>query len=444
MIVGNSNSCKKPTDTKPAIPSCYKTLTCDSGNSNTLPDIVGPIQTGDYYRQVLDENDDTHHVDSGLSPVYQQYQKISNLQMTVLEGVNVTVDSQTGIANGEGSSRLPPIFVPNVGDVLIVKLKNDVPYLLKVTAVKALSYASDTSYEVTYMVSSQADDTSTEYQSLLDKVGEVVHFDLSLYGQGVSSLVSEEDQAARANLSKYLTQASEQYYVDFTDEETQHLGLRWQNQLVYDPYLSLFTEFVIDRPAHLRKPIRITGLRNEHRKNILDSILNPQLTETHRICETYCTKSVMSYYTRGSWASRFALFKIGFVIDCQEESGCPSASGVSSCMSYDADSCYCSSGKDTDLTTDYTRLVDDRSVIKDPLFDDGYIFSTDYYQGNVEDMSWLEYLVHHHVTGQTVDTADLDIVWKDTVNWCQHSRYFYLPLLIAVTKAKLAGMTACL
>ena len=467
MGIASRPACDDPyklTEPQAVVPKCYKTITCN--NRTGLPDLSdmpgGAKMTVDYVQQILDRDDSSHHLDQNLSPVHQQYLYIQDLEMDIIDELSNSIDAETNIVTITGSSRISSFVKPNVGDLILAVLQNDVRYYLKVTSVQGVTYSRGTKYIIEYQLADEVITTDAEYLTLLDKIDEIVVYDPGLAASGQNPMLEPEDAQVRADINPYMASISKDWFKAFVDRDTGYLMLTRNGQGVYDPHVTNFVTTLLGTGCAVTdQDVRKIPINKANRKkySLYDIFIDRSLSLTSSVCRQFCQTPHADFKGYRD-ASAIFTTNVGYVVGKNDTSyntpqtnlsnssnlkpACPDRyayegnTASNDCAELDPPCCWCNESDQTDVATNYGRTTehgaDTIPIIKDPLIDNTYVFSQAYYDGDAENMSYLERIMTKYVKNEPVTADDLMVLFDDVKNWCSHSLYYYSPMLLLLGK----------
>ena len=175
---------------KPTIKDAPPTL------PKTIPDVMKPIAIDDkklplsslysyvngapwsvvYYHQVVSEHTDLKHHDINQPEVYQQYTKIMDFELRVINALTHTALDETTAPQLEGSSAVYGMLIPNIGDVFIAPAGFDNEGMYRVTNVERKSIGRDVLYGIDYSYITHITRTDARYLDLESKVINIYYF----------------------------------------------------------------------------------------------------------------------------------------------------------------------------------------------------------------------------------------------------------------------------
>jgi len=191
---------------------------------------TGMKMTCDYYRRIMDKDDLSDVVNEYTPAPYQQYFLVKNYTLFV----------QDDLTGEEGEAIVIDMFVPTIGDHIVVKLSGNRKALLKVESVRLVSVLSAVrSHTITYKIISITD---SDYTDLNNKVIQTYYYDERLARHTKrSALTSEELTKFREKLER-LSNVEHEWLSLFYDMQVKTFVYQDVTAKVYHPSVSLFVE----------------------------------------------------------------------------------------------------------------------------------------------------------------------------------------------------------
>lgn len=395
--------------------------------------------------------------------MYQQYQKISNLELRVTSPLQRSQSQDSAIFDVTGTASVYGSIIPIPGDVFIAKVDNGRQALFLVNTVDKATYMASSNYTMTYKL---LEYTDPSVLGLLDaKVIQNFEFVKSLLAQGQSPLMTSSQYSLYSGLQGLFTNLVSMYFRDFFSVQRQTLMVPDQTWETYDAWLTNAVVDMINVDDNLRLPrVRQPTVKGDEAMNnvtVWDSLL----------------KADPSYMITG-------IQKAGIVWVQQFRNwinlGGISYTGVQAVvypidLRTDVDAGFefidppQLENYVNDGTMRYTSLERALREISLPIFnatcqllggignpgqalplivpvttDTYYVFTAGFYgvQGTLP-ASVLEVQALNAINGRAVDLSILTMLAKSAFSWPNLERYYYIPVLLCLIKiALMSGLPA--
>ena len=385
----------------------YDTLTSNNQQCK-LRDIGGIADTSpwvvDYYGQVLGADDAVHHSDVNLSPVYQQYCKVSGYTLRMSDPLP---DAKAVIVSGG--------VVPNVGDVVISK--NDRPWLfLRVVEVEVGLPRENPNYVVSIEEFGYTDENDVNYLDLETKSS-------CRKVEGANGgLTSAEAIEADRRLMKYYCTVADNYFRTFVDSDTDLLMYKAGDVQLYDHHLAKLCQRTVEsRFWRYKYGYRLVHVHEEKPFNTVFSVLLdvdiPMLLSRVR--------SEVSIIGRKSSRSNVSVANFlhtpaTHIAETEDVIGLDSVVGVElSAVVLDAPKVY----PDIDGSPDIISVLSDAS----------YVLSEGYYANSDTGLSLLEKMVLQYKQERVVEKEHVERLYMGYADWDDIDRFYLTPILLMFT-----------
>lgn len=437
-------------------PDTYKGIAIDTKyipKSSLLQWINGSNWRVTYFSQVLNETQEPTALAINREPAYQQYRKISGMDIKVSQALDISQDDRIRTFSVTGSGHTYPFLVPNVGDMFIANIGDGTLGLFTITSARRETFLKDSVYSVEWkMVSklSKEQSDNLELKSIL-----TYYYSSSSLLSGCGPFVTEQEQEDAKSFSYYIKELTRRFLNDFYSYEHGTFLVPDQQVKVYDHFVTKAMLKIVSISEYpLMQKVKLLNVMSEpimKRDTIWDALLH---CDVNRMC--FSTQRVQLVSTKISrW--RAELQAIGYT-------------GIPRFVypiepPFDVDSKY--GGKDdvTPWGIEYsegkprnplhkhkTQLERDLEWFKFNPSSDGfnklpilhpvakdnfYVLSENFYADVGYKQSRLEQLVKQHVNNEPIDKDSLRSVLKCCLEWDNLERFYYYPILIILLKANL-------
>ena len=227
----------------PALPDNYKGNIFDNKKvplSSLLSYVQGAPWAVQYYRQILSAHSDIKELDDGLDAVYQTYELIHNLEIRVEQELSSSTDTNTQQTTVQGSGLIYPFLVPNQNDYFITQTSLGNRALFRVSKVERKTFQEQAVHSVEYQLVTYMDQSSTMYQSLVQKTVRELYFSKDRLVQGLSPLLKTQTYQEILSYENECYKLKQLYFRTFFNQRSYSLVVPGQLNLIYDPFLADF------------------------------------------------------------------------------------------------------------------------------------------------------------------------------------------------------------
>lgn len=251
----------------------------DTKLENIVRNIKGLKWKVDYYLQIKENEEPFVQLDINLPVNTQKYTKIKNLDLLVQSTINQ--DKVYGIS---GSALLYSGFVPNVGDMFMVKLTGDRPALFTITEVEIKTYNISTAYELSYKLYCFLDSDPHYLENIEHKTMNTLVYNRNYMLDDSSPILTEHSYHEQQSLKDIYTKTLDWYLRKYTS--------KYRNTLsecnTVDPYLISFIKRTTETNEH---PLlcNITHIDTEKVPTIWDTVIE-RSSDNLKLC--YLPKTV--------------------------------------------------------------------------------------------------------------------------------------------------------
>ena len=230
-------------------PEAYQGIVVDTDQQQLggfAPYIDGSPWAVSYYQQVLGASNDLKDADPSQVGLYQQYNKIINYELRIIEGLTTSQDEANATMSGRGSANLYPFMIPNVHNLFIARTLAGDLTLFSVTNVTRTSLYRNSAYRIDFETVNILNPDSERYLSLESKVIKTYYFDKSRLVAGVQPLLVAADYYQANNLMEQYHRLLLYYLQAYLKSGYDTLILPGQSNSLYDPFLVDFFLKTID------------------------------------------------------------------------------------------------------------------------------------------------------------------------------------------------------
>jgi hypothetical protein len=203
--------------------------------------VVGSSWIVTYYSQILGADNEAKPHDVNQQAAYQQYKKITGLELMVQTALQRTQDPKSKEFVVTGTAICYGFLPPNPGDTFIATVDNGRQAIFNVVTSEKSTFMQASNYLITYQLTSYVDPVLVN--DLEQKSVQSFQFVKSLLIQGQYPLLSTEQYGLYGGLQNLFMDLTSMYFRDFFSIERQTLLV--PNQ-VYETYDHFLTRAVVD------------------------------------------------------------------------------------------------------------------------------------------------------------------------------------------------------
>lgn len=200
-----------------------------------------PWTVQSYYRQVLGEHNDLKEVDAGLSPVFQSYSRIDDLELRVQEDLQSSTDGITQFTQINGGALVYGFIIPNVNDYFVAETSYGRSILFRVLAVDRKTWRRESVFGIQYTSVGYTEELPEIMDALKLKTTTEYVFSRDRLMEGLAPILKTSDYEIVSNLKHSRELMGKHYLNTFSYTSTRTLNLPGQPGLrCYDSFLVNF------------------------------------------------------------------------------------------------------------------------------------------------------------------------------------------------------------
>jgi hypothetical protein len=415
--------------------------------SHLVTHIEGSKWVVDLYLQVIDRDDPLTGLDSGQSGVYQQYKLVKGFELKVTNALSTSQNSETKSMSVVGAAHTHSLVIINHGDIFIADVGDGRAGIFQVTLSEKKSIFNDSVYYIEYALLYYVDQDQNKKADLDSKVVEVYYYlkDYLNYGEKPIVLESEYNNFLRLHdLTEDLINA---YFNWFFSAEKKTFLVPGQESLTYDHYMTTFITKIIDSTDnHKIKHCRVYNVDEDvylKEPTILEAIVKRDKYLLPMLNRKMGLVSIRSFSSdpmmegiRFSGVTNIVYPSNPNPVFKSVSPPPPKTLSLTSLIAAPS-----RTGEVPTIITDNILGNNPSTVpaIKPILSDDYYIFSEQFYTQSMGGQSKLELFVNKFFLEQELNATDLVEIAKDFVNWGGLERFYYIPIIVAMSKFLFRG-----
>jgi hypothetical protein len=442
---------KKPLVTPPVIPNPPQIVSPEIKNnlvdtkkipvSNLVTNIEGSKWVVDIYTQVINRDDALAGHDTGQLGIYQQYKLIKGFELKVSSPLTTSQNPESKSMSATGSAHCHSLVILNHGDVFLADVGDGRLGIFQITLTEKKSLFTDSVYYIEYALIDFLDSQPSLKIDLDRKVVTTLNYVKDYLNYGQNPLITDKEFEALNKLEEIQRTLIESYYRWFFDLDRKTLLVPGQDVGVYDHYLVKFVLAILENGDSMN--VRKTKIYNVQddpylsEPTIFDVILNRSPDLLNIVVNKTCMVSTR-LFTMDPMLEGIRYSRVPYVVypkNMEKIFG-----GLTSRLEPKI-SAELSLQNVPSRVTGLENLIQDNIVdnvnnqpkIYPVLKDDYYVLSESFYISG-QAQSKLENLVTKFIKRDTVNAVEVLDVSKDYMNWGGLERFYYIPLIIAMSK----------
>lgn len=424
--------------------------------ASLLQYVSGARWSVNYYKQIKTSENATESFNINRLSPYQQYEKIENFEIKVTGSLENSYNGDLAQHDVSGSGLIYPTIVPATGDVFIADIGDGQSGIFSIENINVKSYFKDTVYEIEYKLAHQL--TS----ELLDKLEACVvrntYYERAYADYGANPRLEIEQHGFFKRIVTWQKHIVHHYFNMFFNNEYQTFLIPIKGQVIYDPFI---VEFIT----------RIWSI--DDCSQLMDlKVYNRDTGNNNKVTTIWDVILENNYYLISTCRNRFAA-----IPKTQFKTSHRSLMGVAySRLEYIYHPITVMNGKSNIVeiyegniltlpesyaeytnkhvfTLNITKLPGIGFVHSDlqellPVPDakkygtfDTYLLSPAFYNRDVKEMSKVERMLTDVLQEKSIEAKELIPILEDVMNWGDVEQFYYIPLLVALSKSALGDLS---
>lgn len=429
-------------------PDNYKSIVYDDNNTPLTSLIAyaegAPWTLDDYFGQVLGKHNDLKDIDVGQSKQYQQYTRISKLEIRVDQTLQSSFQQENSLTTVTGNAVIYPFITPLKGDVFVASSGDNRKSLFKIIeAPERKTWRRDSLWLIQYQlvgyIGDDRNETATQmYENALEKSVYHYHFDKDRLIEGLAPILKTEDYKFVTNLGQLWQDIVNYYFQNLYNINHSTIVIPGQEKRIYDAKLVEYLMSLVstDDAPNIRK-VRVlpSGSDPYLDQPQIWSMLKERDPQMFSMCNREFGLVLRGSFSRDTYLSSFRYFNIDcmvYPIDPDESikvltdpnaktisfSSIIDTKGFKGTMYTEEDNTY----KDGDKTY---------KIIHEVLSDEAYVLSYAFYN-NTDEQSLLEILTRDYINDRMLDLKKLYAVANTYKRWKRLEQFYYGPILLTL------------
>lgn len=458
---------RQPTLPEIAAPE-YRGATVDT-RYTYLADLITHISgyrwSVDYYRQVVDKDDELAGQQLTRLAAHQQYDLIKEFELRVDTPLDTSQDDEMKTMSVTGSAHVYPFVIPNAGDMFLADVGDGREGLFEVTASNKLSMYKEAVYHIEYKLVDYA--TATRRLDLDRKVVQTYYYRRDFLEHGQHPLLIEEEHFSIKSLEQQFKHLSRQYYQSHFSHEFKTIIVSGQEFPTYDHALAKFVRSLFKAADDVNMDFQQLRLLNVDDDRAMDcyTIFDAIMRKDKDLLK-YAVKRVgltlADVFSRNPvWGGikysgiKYVVYPKDpeVVVDLQTypvtKVTLPDKKMTTKhLINNEFEEIFTESllhglpimsmfnGMDFEgLTPEEIKAYQEKAAIVKSLllkqvnYDEYYVFSKAFYSDG-EDQSCIEFLVNQYLKDRPIDPAVLKRIIESQHRWGSLERTYYIPILL--------------
>ena len=260
MPVASRKPDANPTALKPVLPAIepkdYQSIVVDDNQlplNSLITYMEGAPWTVDYYNQVVTRDNDVREFDPGQVNIYQQYTKITGLEIRVTTPLTDSQESDSALMSVTGAALVYPFMVPNMGDVFVAEASEGRKGIYRIESVDRKTFNKGSAFSIEYQLVCYLDSDQDYYQNLEEKTTKIYFFDKQRLTAGLAPTLIEKDFRELNDLHVLYEELCLFYFRTFFSREFGTLILPGQQYSIYDAFV---VQYVLKMVRARRTPLK--------------------------------------------------------------------------------------------------------------------------------------------------------------------------------------------
>ena len=434
--------------TKPNLPKVepekYQSIIHDDKKTpipSLLAYVSGAPWVVNYFSQIVSKHNDLREIDPTQPNVYQQYQKINNLELRVESALTSGYDTDQAITTVTGSAILYPFIVPNISDYFVTDTADNRSTLFRITNVERKTISRNSAFSIEYEIVGYTDDDSSGlYANLQDKVMREYFFHKDRLIEGLQPMLRAEESQQILNLKDYYSDIVTYYFKNFFNRKYMTLVLPGQDYAIYDSFLVNYLMKLIESndAPEIRYMKTITNDNDPYMSQ--PQFWSIMLDRDYKGL-TYCNrkmKLVTKYmFSLNSFVHGLAFSNVDYIVYPEEQDMSAIVHHEPKARLTALEEILSTENSLGNVTDVLGKLYSDVSttypVINSTIVDDFYVLSENFYS-NATDQTLLESLTTNYLKFETIDLTKLSELCNDYRTWGKLEQFYYGPVLLTLIK----------
>lgn len=430
-------------------PKHYKSVIVDDNVTpfdSLLAYVSGATWTVNYYSQLLGQHNDLRDHDAGQLSVYQQYVKITALELRVNTPIDSGQAQDSALVKVTGAATVYGYLLPNVGDMFVAGVGNGENGLFRVTNVERKNFNRNSVFGIEYDLVNYISKDPARFEDLERKVNKTVYFDKSRLIDNATPVLHEEEYVQLQHLRVTYSQLALYYFSTFYNKEVGTLIVPGQSAVVYDGFLVdyLFKVVQSEDAPEVRLISRLDMGQDKYltQKTVWDALINADHQMLYMVAAKMCLVNCKTFSGNPTLKGmRFS--RMGYVVYPAELDRSVEPDVLERPV-YDKFSSLSNSGPGIGGLASYInnlRIEANGAVpyIDSLLEKETYVFSEAFYTGQ-PGQTVLESLVTDYLHRRSISVKKLTELCDQCRRWGRLEQFYYIPILLTLVKTSVVSI----
>jgi hypothetical protein len=454
MPVASRKPTADPTALKPVLPTIepkdYQSIVVDDNQlplNSLITYMEGSPWTVDYYNQVITRDNDIREFDPGQVNIYQQYTKITGLEVRVTTPLTDSQESDSALVSVTGAALIYPFLVPNIGDVFVAEASEGRRGVYRVDNVERKTFNKGSAFSIEYQLVCYVDSDQDYYRNLEDKTTKIFFFDKQRLTAGLAPTLIEKDFKELNNLNILYEELCLFYFRTFFSREYGTLILPGQQYSIYDAFVVQYILKIVNT-TDAPEIRHIKNLSIEHEKYLAQnqfwSVLLARDPELLNYCNRQMGLTQVKNFGHDPVFTGLRYTRLDYIVypivgDESLTSGYQNPPKLPTAMA-SVIKTQTSPGNLAALVQD-TIVTQNRAIpfINPMLSDDQYVFTAQFYNDGTG-QSMLEALTQDYLKGNALSVEVLTKIANRYSKWGRLEQFYYIPILLTLIKTSVRGL----
>lgn len=422
---------------------------------NLLTHIAGSKWNVIYYKQVKTRDEAAEPFNYHRPAPYQQYTKIENFELKVTTPISFSPDNDNASGQVLGVANVFPSIVPNHGDHFIADIGDGRSGFFHIKEVTQKSHLRDSVYEIEYELQDIVNPDLLE--KLEEKVVKTAYYERAYADYGANPILDTEQHGYYKRIRLWQQRIANHYFDSFFDSEYRTFMVPIEGYELYDPFIVQFIQRIWttdDIPELLDlKTYNWDASHNRYVRTIWDVILENDLYMVSKCAKEFAMIPRRIFQKGNTGLANISMSRIPNIYHPIEYLNSGKEVYIPHVGKLQFSEIYSKQNTPRKLHISLQKLpglgfVHPDLVIKPMQPDiikqkeiDTYVVSEAFYSKDVENMSKVEKMLFNVLNEDVINASELLPILEDCVEWPDAERFYYIPLLVALSQSALGELS---
>lgn len=437
--------------------------------SSLLAYVEGAPWTVDYFSQVITEDSDLKEQDIGELGIYQQYSKIKQMELRVVDSITGTQNTDTAQMTVTGTALVYPFLTPNVGDMFVTDAGHGQKGIYRIKSVERKSFNKLAVYSIEFNLMIFTETNSKRLADLNAKAINEYVFDKSRLIAGLPPTLHTKDYNNLVSLKRLYATLVEFYFKTFYFKEYDTLVIPNQNTGIYDSFLVEYILKIVDTlDAYEIRFVRNYATDNEPflaQEQFWTALYNRDINIL-KFCNRNMGLVMTKFFNYNSMFKGFRFSRLTYVVYPTNpdfsliDPNSLSNVGDPLLLDYGVFQDNVFTNAPIFIPTAMQKIIEVKTqggsladiinntaittnatipVIYPVLANDTYLFSPAFYN-QTSGQSLLETLTSDYILGNSINLEKLLYCVEKYRVWGRLEQFYYIPILLTLIKSSMQGV----